>query len=154
MNNVEKNTIKIVAKVAPWLAPFPSAYFVAWSAIAHLTLPLPVAVIVAAIIETLGLANVHTALWAYNWNTHKRKSDPLASVTLAVALGGVYSVRTTGATMSVFGWWLLLAFPLIAEGSGLWISGGGVWGGMPRTPLSSQGRSPCPRQIPLLEAGP
>jgi len=75
MNTIEKNAIKIVAKIAPWLAPFPSAYFVARSAIVHLNLPLPVAMVVAAIIETLGLATVHTALWAYDWNSHKRKSD-------------------------------------------------------------------------------
>ena len=62
MNNLEKNAIKAVGKLSPWLAPFPSAYFVARSAIVHLALPLPVAVVVAAIIETLGLATVHTAL--------------------------------------------------------------------------------------------
>jgi len=32
----------------------------------HLSLPLAVAVVVAAIIETLGLSTVHTALWAYD----------------------------------------------------------------------------------------
>jgi hypothetical protein len=35
------------------LAPLPSAYFVGRSAMVHLALPLPVSVIVAAIIETL-----------------------------------------------------------------------------------------------------
>jgi hypothetical protein len=94
MNSIEKNAVKIVAKLAPWLAPFPSAYFVARSAIVHLNLPLSVAVVVAAIIETLGLATVHTALWAYDWNSHKRKSDPAAPVALAVALGAVYVVAT------------------------------------------------------------
>jgi predicted transcriptional regulator len=94
MNELEKSTIRIVAKVAPWLSPVPSAYFVARSSITHLDLPLPVAVIVAAIIETLGLATVHTALWAYDWNAHKRKSDPSAPVVLAVILGGVYIVAT------------------------------------------------------------
>jgi hypothetical protein len=59
MNSIEKNAVKIVAKLAPWLAPFPSAYFVARSAIVHLNLPLSVAVVVAAIIETLGLATVY-----------------------------------------------------------------------------------------------
>ena len=47
MNAIEKNAVKIVAKIAPWLAPFPSAYFVARSAVVHLALPIPVAVIVA-----------------------------------------------------------------------------------------------------------
>jgi hypothetical protein len=94
MNSIEKNSIKAVAKLAPWLAPFPSAYFVARSAIIYLDLPLPIAVVVAAIIETLGLATVHTALWAFEWNSHKRKSDPAAPAALAVALGAVYVVAT------------------------------------------------------------
>ena len=66
MNDLEKNAIKIVAKLSPWLAPFPSAFFVAPTFGIISLLPLPVGVIVAAIIETLGLATVHTALWAYD----------------------------------------------------------------------------------------
>ena len=94
--NLERSAVKLVAKTAPWLAPVPSAYFVARSGMAHLALPLPVAIVVAAIIETLGLATVHTALWAYNWNETKRQSDPAAPFGLAVALGGVYVVATLG----------------------------------------------------------
>jgi len=104
MNTIEKNAVKIVAKFAPWLAPFPSAYFVARSAITHLDLPLPVAVVVAAIIETLGLATVHTALWAYDWNSHKRKSDPSAPIALAVVLGVVYVVATLGLVVFLEVW--------------------------------------------------
>ena len=104
MNSIEKNAVKIVAKLAPWLAPFPSAYFVARSATVHLNLPLSVAVVVAAIIETLGLATVHTALWAYDWNSHKRKSDPAAPVALAVALGAVYVVATLGLVVFLEVW--------------------------------------------------
>ena len=104
MNNLEKNTIKVVAKLSPWLAPFPSAYFVARSAMLHLNLPLPVAVVVAAIIETLGLATVHTALWAYDWNAHRRKTDPGAPVALAVALGSAYVVATLGLVVFLEVW--------------------------------------------------
>ena len=53
MNGTEKRTVKVVAKVAPWLAPVPSAYFVARSAIVHLDMPLTIAVVSAAIMETL-----------------------------------------------------------------------------------------------------
>jgi hypothetical protein len=104
MNTFEKSTIRIVAKLSPWLAPLPSAYFVARSGMAHLTLPLPVAVIVAAIIETLGLATVHTASWAYDWNVTKRKSDPPAPVFLAIALGCVYVVATLGLVVFLEVW--------------------------------------------------
>jgi hypothetical protein len=76
----------------------------------HLALPLPVAVVVAAIIETLGLATVHTALWAYEWNVHKRKSDPGAPVTLTVALGAVYMVATLGLVVFLEVWPVLATY--------------------------------------------
>ena len=110
MNAVEKSALKVVAKLAPWLAPFPSAYFVARSAMVHLAMPLPVAVVVAAIIETLGLAAVHTALWAYDWNVHKRKTDPGAPVMLAVTLGGVYVVATLGLVVFLEVWPFLATY--------------------------------------------
>jgi hypothetical protein len=110
MNNLEKNAVKFVAKLAPWLAPFPSAYFVARSAMVHLSLPLPVALVVAAIIETLGLSTVHTALWAYDWNTHKRKTDPGAPVLLAVTLSAVYVVATLGLVVFLEVWPFLATY--------------------------------------------
>ncbi|MBU1748466.1 MAG: hypothetical protein KKA73_12315 [Chloroflexi bacterium] len=99
MHHLEKNTVKLVAKLSPWLAPVPSAFFVARASLAHLDLPLPVAVVVAIIVETLGLTTVHTALWLSDWNHHKRKSDPDAPTALAVALGLVYVVTTVGLTV-------------------------------------------------------
>jgi hypothetical protein len=110
MNTIEKNAIRVVAKMSPWLAPFPSAYFVARSAVLHLALPLPVAVVVAAIIETLGLATVHTALWAHDWNTRKRKTDPSAPVAPAVALGAVYVIATLGLVIFLEVWPFLATY--------------------------------------------
>lgn len=104
MNTVEKNLVKLVAKLAPWLAPFPSAYFVARSGMAHLALPLPVAIVVAAIIETLGLSTVHSALWLADWNASKRKTDPQAPVVVAMALGAVYLVATLGLVVFLEVW--------------------------------------------------
>jgi len=104
MNTIEKNLVKLVAKLAPWLAPFPSAYFVARSGMAHLALPLPVAIVVAAIIETLGLSAVHSALWLADWNATKRKTDPQAPVVVAVALGAVYLVATLGLVVFLEVW--------------------------------------------------
>ena len=99
MNHLEKSAVKIVSKIAPWLAPFPSAFFVARASQRHLALPVFVAVVVAAIIETLGIATVHTALWLADWNEHKRKSDPVAPVNVAVLLGVVYIISTIGLTV-------------------------------------------------------
>jgi predicted transcriptional regulator len=110
MNTIEKNLVKFVAKLAPWFAPVPSAFFVARSALVHLSLPLLVAIVVAAIIETLGLSTVHTALWAYDWNMHKRKTDPTAPVLLAIALGGVYVVATLGLVVFLEVWPFLATY--------------------------------------------
>jgi hypothetical protein len=104
VNAVEKNLVKLVAKLAPWLAPFPSAYFVARSGMVHLALPLPVAIVVAAIIETLGLSTVHSALWLADWNASKRKTDPQAPVVVAMALGAVYLVATLGLVVFLEVW--------------------------------------------------
>jgi len=70
----------------------------------HLDLPLAVAVIVAAIIETLGLTTVHTALWAYDWNSHKRKTDPSAPIVLPILLGGAYLLATLGLVVFLEVW--------------------------------------------------
>jgi hypothetical protein len=110
MNTVEKSAVKLIAKISPWLAPLPSAYFVGRSAMVHLDLPLPVAVVVAAIIETLGLSTVHTALWAYDWNAHKRKTDPRAPVPLSIALSAAYFVATLGLVVFLEVWPLLATY--------------------------------------------
>lgn len=110
MQHLEKNAVEVVARVAPWLAPFPSAFFVARSAMTHLALPLAVAVVVAAIIETLGLSTVHTALWCYDWNSRKRKTDPAAPLLLAVALGAVYVVATLGLVVFLEVWPVLSVY--------------------------------------------
>lgn len=114
MNGLEKNAVRLVAKLAPWLAPVPSAFFVARSGMKHLDLPLTVAVIVAAIIETLGLATVHTALWAHDWNLNKRKIDPGAPVGLSIALGGVYILATWSLVVLLEVWpWLATYAPAV-----------------------------------------
>jgi hypothetical protein len=99
MNSIEKNAVKSVAKIAPWLAPGPSAFFVSRSAMAHLDVPMPIAVVIAGIVETLGLASVHTWLWLSDWNANKRKRDPEAPVNVAAILGVVYLVATIGLTV-------------------------------------------------------
>ena len=39
MHHLEKITVKLVAKLSPWLAPVPSAFFVARASLAHLACP-------------------------------------------------------------------------------------------------------------------
>lgn len=119
MNATERNAVKIVAKTAPWLAPVPSAYFVARSAITNLDVHIVVAIVMAAIIETLGLATVHTTLWAYDWNLSKRKSDPEAPTWVPIILVAVYLVATLGLVVVLEVWpqastYAPAIFPLLA----------------------------------------
>jgi len=106
--NGEMFLVKIVARLTPWFAPFPSAYFVARSSMEHLQIPLTVAIIIAAIVEFLGLTSVHTWLWLSDWNNRKRKIDPTAPAGYALALGLVYLTATIGLTI------LLEVFPALS----------------------------------------
>lgn len=100
----ERAAVNFAAKLAPWLAPIPSAFFVARSSIVHLALPWPVAVIVAAIVETLGLATVNIVLRMWEWNQTKRKIDPASPVGIGVALGVIYLVTTLGLIVALEVW--------------------------------------------------
>ena len=95
----ERNIVKLVAKLSPWLAPLPSGFFVARASMKHIDLPLPVAIAVGAIIELLGIASIHTWLWLSDWNTNKRRSDPDAPTDYAAFLGVIYIVTTIGLTV-------------------------------------------------------
>jgi hypothetical protein len=90
--------VKVVARVTPWLAPIPSAYFVARSSMKHLAIPLAVVIVVAVIVEFLGLTSVHTWLWLSDWNSRKRKTDPSAPASYAFILCLIYVAVTVSLT--------------------------------------------------------
>jgi hypothetical protein len=50
--------------------------------------------VVAAIVETLGLATVNTSLRMWEWNQTRRKTDPAAPTWIGVLLGVVYVITT------------------------------------------------------------
>jgi len=107
LDGLEVAAVGLVAKVAPWLAPVPSAYFVVRSSVHHLAVPLWVAVVIGAIIELLGLTTVHSALWAYEWNLKRNKrQDAPAPLVLPVAMGVLYLAITVGliVVLEVFPW--------------------------------------------------
>ena len=70
----EARVIRAVSRIAPWLAPVPSGYFVARSSYVHLLrtdapwLAYPVAVIIGVMMELLGVAAVHTLQDLNRWN--------------------------------------------------------------------------------------
>lgn len=89
----EEGIIDFVAKLSPWLAPLPSAFFLYEAAITHLGANEPLAWIIAIVIETLGLTTMHTALGMHAWNrAHQDRPDKKAPFGLACVLTGAYSL--------------------------------------------------------------
>lgn len=89
----EEGIIDFVAKLSPWLAPLPSAFFLYEAAIKHLGANEPLAWIIAVVIETLGLTTMHTALGMHAWNrAHEDRPDKKAPFGLACVLTGAYSL--------------------------------------------------------------
>lgn len=115
----ERNAVKFVAKSIPWLAPTPSAFFVARSSMAHLALPLPVAIVTALVIEALGLTCAFMASSFADWNHTKRKTDPTAPTIAALVLGAVYLITTLGLLAGLETWpglarYMPVVFPFLA----------------------------------------
>lgn len=101
MQNINKNFVKFIANVAPYIAPIPSSYFVARSAIHHLEIPLIIGITVGAVIETLGFSSVHTWLLLTDWNTKSRKTDAKAPATYALLQVIVYLIITVSLTVGL-----------------------------------------------------
>lgn len=105
----ESTIISLVARLGPWLAPIPSAYFVARAAVAHLAVPDPIAAVIALTIELLGLTTVATALQLYDWNAacytaagnlrRGRRPAPTIVLALSIALVALYLAVTIGLTV-------------------------------------------------------
>jgi len=99
IDQLESVAVDLVAKVAPWCAPLPTAYLVGRATVVHLAWPAWVGFVAAVIVESLGLATTATALVLRDYNQSKRKTDPRAPFALALALVGVYFVVATGLTV-------------------------------------------------------
>jgi len=105
----ENNLVKIVSKISVWVAPAPSAYFVARSATKHLGVIRPFDAVIALVIETLGISTIHTALWLYSWNQESmtpagnvRRGRTLASwleIGLSIATGLLYLLTAVSLTV-------------------------------------------------------
>jgi len=101
IDQIESFIADIVAKIAPWVAPIPTAYLVGRATIRHLKWPFLIGLIAAVIVESLGLATTLTALELRDYNKSKRKSDPAAPFWLAAILVGTYFVVALGLTVAL-----------------------------------------------------
>jgi len=90
VDNFESDVVDLVAKIAPWCAPIPTAYLVGRATVVHLAWPEPIGILSAAVIESLGIATCATALDLYQFNQNRRKSDPPAPFWLSVLLVSLY----------------------------------------------------------------
>ncbi len=103
MAAIESILISVIGRVGLWLTPLPSAFLVSRSASRVFDLTGAWPVIMAAIVELVGLACSHLWLTAREWNANKNKTDPEANERLAFGLMLAYFI-VTGC--------LLLAFEL------------------------------------------
>lgn len=91
-NFFEVSLINNIAAITPWLAPVAPAY-IAWDHMTHvLFFPPIVSIIVAGVVEFLGLSTVITATQFWDWNDSKRQSDQSAPFWIALASAGFYLV--------------------------------------------------------------
>lgn len=91
----EEGFIDFVAKLSPWLAPLPSAFFVFDATQKHLHTGVQLSWVIAIVIETLGLTTTHTALSMHGWNrAHEDQPEKQSPFILAVCLALVYILAT------------------------------------------------------------
>lgn len=129
LSDLERRAIEAVSRLAPWLAPLPSAYFVARASIRHFDVPLGLAIVIGAAIETLGLTANATMLRLYEWNVNSltpagnlRKGRSLAPrllIWLAAGTGALYLVVVIALTVMLEVWpelatYALAVFPFFA----------------------------------------
>ena len=89
--NLEAKFFNLVRYVGI-LAPLPTAYLIGVKVQEHLKWPAPIAVTTAIIVEGIGFGAVYLFILFREYNQTKRKTDPAAPVTYALALVVAYVV--------------------------------------------------------------
>jgi hypothetical protein len=118
-DDFENNVIDLVAKIAPWFAPIPTAFLVGRATVVHLEWPPAIGFLAAVVIESLGLVSCATALDLYQFNQNRRKNDPPAPFGLAVIMILIYFLVAVFLTivLDIQPVWSLVApaiFPLLS----------------------------------------
>jgi hypothetical protein len=95
-NQIESLAVDIIAILAPWLSPLPSAYLVYRATQEHFGWPFLVSAAGALAVEAIGVVSVVVALRLHEWNQTKNSKEPAAPFGLAVAVCAFYLVVTVG----------------------------------------------------------
>lgn len=121
-SSIERGLVGLISALIPYLAPAPSAYFVYRSSVEHLEMVPTFAFVAAAVVEGLGIASVHLAMDAWEWNRslaegeRERNGAPFG---LAVVMGVVYLITAIGLAVVLeaipgLAIWAPAIFPLLA----------------------------------------
>lgn len=94
---IENKALDVIAAISPWLAPLIPVYFAAYNAYDYLAkghqwFDVALIVVIALVVETIGLAGVHTAIQLWNYNRTRGASDDPAPLWLAVVAVMAYIV--------------------------------------------------------------
>ena len=90
LDNIESNVLDIVSATIPWAAPVIPAYIAYENMTTVLDFPIWLSSVGAVVIESLGLATIHTALQFWNHNQSKTKTQHESPVWVPAVLGGFY----------------------------------------------------------------
>ena len=101
VDNIESVVVGLVAKIAPWASPLPTAFLVYNRTMTHLGWPVWIAAVAAIVIETLGLSTSATVLILYRYNKTKRKSDPKAPLVIPIVLTAIYIITAETLTVAL-----------------------------------------------------
>ncbi len=94
---IENRILDLIAAISPWLAPLIPVYFAAYNAYDYLAKGRnwwdgALVLAIALVVETIGLAGVHTSIQLWNYNRTKNASDDPAPLWLAMLAVVVYVV--------------------------------------------------------------
>ena len=98
LRRLSSDLLNFITKVAPWLAPIPSAALVYRASQQHFHFSPVISVILALVIETVGLTSISNALSLWEFNQSKRKIDKLAPFVIALLMIAFYLISTIGLT--------------------------------------------------------
>lgn len=104
MSRLESTAVEVVANLAPWFAPLPTAWLVWDRTVLHLRWPWAVGLLAGATLELLGVGILATAIEHYNYNEGKRKTDPAAPLWISLVLAALYFVTAEGLTVVLDVW--------------------------------------------------
>lgn len=89
---LETNFVFVASRIAPIIAPIPTAFAVARAVENVLCYPRPIAVIAGIAVEMVGIGAGDIALRLFSYNRSRKSSQPAAPIGIAAAVLGLYFV--------------------------------------------------------------